>query len=165
MRFGEKDNRGKMPFLSYHIESTRYQHDLSLSIIIFVICLRWQLSGVSCDIIYSPLPVIEFWGRESDCIAHTWWGWNYAPPFWGQSIYLNYSELYCKGFVMSSSFIYLFHHLFKSMNLLIVILYTLSCINNSIVKYDFTYFMIKFVQLWPLVALSIIPSFWHNWSM
>lgn len=71
MGIGEKDNSGKVPFLSHHIKSSHYQYKYDLSLwIIFVMCLRWSLSGVSIVMwLFIPLSLsMEFSLGGSDYV-------------------------------------------------------------------------------------------------
>ena len=56
--FGEEDHRGKVSFSSHHIKNVHYQHELSLSMLILVTCLRQCAGFRTVKLLIPPLSIL-----------------------------------------------------------------------------------------------------------
>ena len=69
MGLGEEDNRDKVPFSSYHGNSTYYQHYLSLLVLTLITWLKLALRFLHCKIILFPpfCTVLPLWKKVTMC--------------------------------------------------------------------------------------------------
>ena len=65
MRYWEEGYRKKVPFPSYHIKGTCFQHDLSLLMLTLITWPRWCLSGIStAKSLFLPISPFILYSKE-----------------------------------------------------------------------------------------------------